>query len=156
MVPIPTKLDRLKAWHWYIGLMHLFLGCYTSCCQYCFHHGPYYLCQRLSDVLFKVKRNSDNEIIKTPVHVNKLKFAWARHLHCPKNEEKPMCHDAGTAPVAPDDLPTDSYNNNNNNNNNKSLYSAGLCMKCIHRAEHMTDDRLKSVSSHFCSSASIS
>ena len=35
-------------------------------------------------------------------------------------------------------------NNNNSNNNNKSLYSAGLCMNCIHRAEYMTDDGLKS------------
>ena len=60
-------------------------------------HGPYYLCECLSDVLFKVKQMSDNKMVKTPVHVNRLKFAWAHHLHRPKNEEKPMCHDAGTA-----------------------------------------------------------
>ena len=36
-------------------------------------------------------------------------------------------------------------NNNNNNNNNKSLYSAGFCMKCLYRAEHMTNDQLKSL-----------
>ena len=62
---------------------------------------------------------SDNKMVKTPVHVNWLKFAWARHLHCPKNEEKPMCHDAGTAPIAPDDLPTDSYESSESESEHK-------------------------------------
>ena len=60
--------------------------CPKLCCHW---HGPYYLCEQISKVLFKLRQSSDNKLLWTPVHVNRLKIVWARHLHRSKDTEIP-------------------------------------------------------------------
>ena len=82
-----------------------------NCLKLHYHcHGPYYLCEQKSKVLFKVCRSSDNKLIKSLVHVNCLKIAWARHLHQHKDNEALRHQAQDELPVEAADLSFHSIN----------------------------------------------
>jgi hypothetical protein len=71
-------------------------------------HGPFYISEQLSAVSFKLKRTADNKPMSVPVHANRLKYAWARHLHRPKDSQVPQLDAADDLTLTPGDLPLDS------------------------------------------------
>ena len=82
-------------------------------------HGPYYLCEQISPVLFKLRQSSDNRLLRTPVHVNRLKIAWARHLHRPKDTEMPKDQPTDDLTLKQDDLPCDSLDKDTSQSNKR-------------------------------------
>ena len=62
--------------------------------------GPYLLVQKVSDVLFKMRRLSDHKLVKVPVHVNRFKQATL-------SRERPSNLVPPDLPVGPNEMTPD-------------------------------------------------
>ena len=71
--------------------------------------GPYYINEVLGPVNFRLRQVSTNKLLSVPVHANRLKIAWARHLHRPQNADVPKAKDAQQAlAIDISEVPADS------------------------------------------------
>ena len=75
-----------------------------------FWSGPYLLVEQTGPVNFRVRNLENNKLLKAPIHVNRMKFAYDRYVR-PGNDTAPS--DLGQRDpipgLVPDDCPEDSF-----------------------------------------------
>ncbi len=75
-----------------------------------FWSGPYLLVKRTGPVNFRVRNLENNKLLTTPIHVNRMKFAYDRYVR-PSNDIVPNdAEQRDQIPgLVPDDCPDDSF-----------------------------------------------
>lgn len=75
-----------------------------------FWSGPYVLVEQTGPVNFRVRNLENNKLIKAPIHVNRMKFAYDRYIR-PNNDTAPTdLEQRNPIPgLVPDDCPEDSF-----------------------------------------------
>ena len=75
-----------------------------------FWSGPYLLVEQTGPVNFRVRNLENNKLITTPIHVNRMKFAYDRYIR-PNNDTEPTdLEQRDPIPgLVPDDCPEDSF-----------------------------------------------
>jgi hypothetical protein len=75
-----------------------------------FWSGPYLLVEQTGPVNFRVRNLENNKLVKSPIHVNRMKFAYERYVR-PSNDTAPL--DLGQRDPIPglvqEDCPEDSF-----------------------------------------------
>ena len=82
--------------------------------------GPYYICQKLSDIHVKLRKKCDGKIVKNRIHVDRLKpgFVWNE---TPINDDPPINENAlQPAVLADDDIPPNNLDCDKSDNTDLS------------------------------------
>ena len=73
--------------------------------------GPYYICQRISDIHVKLRKKSDGKLVKNRIHVDRLKPGYVWH-DTPIDENPPQNENAiEPAVLADDEIPQNNFIN---------------------------------------------
>ena len=75
-----------------------------------FWSGPYLLVERTGPVNFRVRNLENNKLISTPIHVNRMKYAYDRYIR-PNNKDLPSDQNQQNeiSGLVQDDCPEDSF-----------------------------------------------
>ena len=75
-----------------------------------FWSGPYLLVEKTGPVNFRVRNLENNKLISTPIHVNRMKYAYDRYVR-PSNQDVPLDQNQRdeVPGLIPDDCPEDSF-----------------------------------------------
>ena len=83
------------------------------------YHGPFTIVDLPTPVNAKLRRTSDNHLVKTLVHVNRLKMGYDRKMR-PPDTDVPELSDTDDTELQENDFPTDSFVTEVENNDEQS------------------------------------